>query len=82
MNPQPEQRLDPKVTPDASEIQHAVDEDKFARPQPTDEQHDIDSMAKPAGVEMPDREPLHIKDKMDERDSDRWQLDPDSKFER
>jgi hypothetical protein len=41
-------------------------------------QNDTEDLAQAAGVSVDDRSPLHIKDTLDDRDRDRWELDPDS----
>lgn len=40
--------------------------------------HSIDNIAAKAGVETPPEEALHTQEKLEQRDQERWQLDPDS----
>lgn len=58
-----------KVIPDAP-VAEAMD----AVP----ERHDVESLADSVGIDTPDAEPLEVKSQLDERDEQRWQLDPDS----
>ncbi|WP_416666103.1 DUF6335 family protein [Egbenema bharatensis] len=39
----------------------------------------VDDMADAIGVEMRDREPIAMKDKLERRDQKRYELDPDSR---
>ena len=41
-------------------------------------EHSIDNIAAKAGVEVPPEEALHTQEKLEQRDQERWQLDPDS----
>ena len=40
--------------------------------------NDTELLAVAAGIEIPDETPLHLKEMMEERDLDRWELDEDS----
>ncbi|EAW33540.1 DUF6335 family protein [Lyngbya sp. PCC 8106] len=42
------------------------------------ERHDTESLADAVGIDTPDTKPLEVKSKLDQRDEQRWQLDPDS----
>lgn len=46
--------------------------------EPRPEHNDIDNIAANAGIETPGEEALHTKEKLEQRDQQRWQLDPDS----
>jgi len=46
--------------------------------EPMPEHNNIDEIAANAGVEMSEGEPLHTKEILENRDEQRWQLDPDS----
>ena len=46
--------------------------------EPTPEHNGIDQIAARAGVETSGEEPLHTKEVLEQRDQERWQLDPDS----
>ncbi|MEO0374146.1 MAG: DUF6335 family protein [Cyanobacteria bacterium P01_A01_bin.17] len=50
---------------------------KAGEVEPTPE-HSIDNIAAKAGVEMPAGEVLHTQEKLEQRDQERWQLDPES----
>lgn len=50
---------------------------KAGEVEPTPE-HSIDKIASKAGVEMSEGETLHTKETLEQRDQERWQLDPDS----
>lgn len=41
-------------------------------------QNDTEELAAAAGVEINDRSPVRIKETIDRRDVDRWELNPDS----
>ncbi len=55
-----------------------VPEKAVAATEPFPERHDVDRLADAIGVEMDDSQPLEMKEKLEERDRERWQLDPDS----
>ncbi len=42
------------------------------------EQNDIDELGEAAGIEIPDGGILHTTEMLERRDTDRWELDPDS----
>jgi Family of unknown function (DUF6335) len=42
------------------------------------EQNDIDDLGDAAGIEIPDGGILHTTEMLEHRDTDRWELDPDS----
>ncbi len=42
------------------------------------EQNDIDELGSAAGIDLPDGGMLHTTQMLERRDSDRWELDPDS----
>ncbi len=42
------------------------------------EQNDIDELGEAAGIEIPDGGILHTTEMLEHRDTDRWELDPDS----
>lgn len=46
--------------------------------EPTPDRDTISSLAKAVGVEIPAGEPVRTKSVLDERDDNRWELDPDS----
>lgn len=41
-------------------------------------QNDTEDMAIAVGITIPDESPLHFKEMMQDRDLDRWELDPES----
>ena len=45
---------------------------------PTPGQNNVDDIAASAGVEFSDSEPIAVKEELEERDRQRWALDPDS----
>lgn len=45
---------------------------------PTPDQGDVDDIGRAVGLQYQDDEQLHTTDKVDERDRDRWELDPAS----
>lgn len=45
---------------------------------PTPDQDNVDAIADAVGVSMDDDEDISIKQTLEERDDQRWQLDPDS----
>jgi hypothetical protein len=51
------------------------EEEKFAQTEPFDEANDVDELSKQAGLEMSDQEELGLKDKLEERDDNRLDLD-------
>lgn len=66
--------------PDALEYQaEVVGEESIGGTTPTPEQNDVDDIAAAVGIDtQPDR-PVAVKDEMDRRDRQRFELDPDSK---
>lgn len=81
--------IDPNIGSESypsPEDAQATHQEEFANTQPFMERQDaddanfnnIDQMAEAAGVETNDFESLRIKDKVAKRDSNRYQLDPDS----
>ncbi|NES03828.1 MAG: hypothetical protein F6K22_13855 [Okeania sp. SIO2F4] len=55
-----------------------VGEEAVGGTTPTPGQNNVDNIAASAGVEIPDFEEIDIMEKMEERDRNRWQLDPTS----
>jgi hypothetical protein len=51
------------------------EEEKFAQTEPFDEANDVDELSKQAGLEMSDSEELGLKDKLEQRDDNRLDLD-------
>jgi hypothetical protein len=49
-----------------------------AATEPIAEVHDVNQLADAAGVDIPEEEPLNMKERLDQRDEQRWQLDPES----
>ncbi len=45
---------------------------------PTPDQDQVDELGGAVGITYSDTEPLHTADKLDQRDRDRWELDPAS----
>ncbi|MBE9079023.1 hypothetical protein IQ241_17255 [Romeria aff. gracilis LEGE 07310] len=60
--------------------QQAVDgQSAYAgNPNPTPDHNSIDMLSEQAGLDMSAGEDLQVKEKLDERDDDRWELDPGS----
>ncbi|NEP18426.1 MAG: hypothetical protein F6J97_16235 [Leptolyngbya sp. SIO4C1] len=60
--------------------QQAVDgQSAFAGdPEPVPEESTVDALATEAGLDMSAGEPVQTKAKLEQRDEDRWELDPDS----
>jgi Family of unknown function (DUF6335) len=44
-------------------------------------QNDTEELAEAAGITVDDESPLNIEDTLEDRDRDRWELDPDSATE-
>lgn len=55
-----------------------VGEEAVGGTTPTPGQNNVDNIAASAGVEISDFEEINIMEKMEERDQNRWQLDPAS----
>jgi hypothetical protein len=51
--------------------------EKFANTEPFAESHNVDKLGKDAGLDMSEEEQLGLKDKLDERDDDRLDLNPE-----
>lgn len=51
------------------------EEEKFAKTEPFAEVNDVERLSKHAGLEMSDDEELGLKDKLEERDDNRLDLD-------
>ncbi|MGV2830459.1 DUF6335 family protein [Myxosarcina sp. GI1(2024)] len=51
--------------------------EKFANTEPFEETHNVDKLGKDAGLNMSEEEQLGLKDKLDERDDGRLDLDPE-----
>jgi hypothetical protein len=51
------------------------EQEKFAQTEPFDEVNDVDQLNEQAGLEMSDNEELGLKDKLEERDDHRLDLD-------
>ncbi|MGC9504284.1 DUF6335 family protein [Baaleninema sp.] len=65
-------------TPDATTPPVRKVEDAISDTKPMVDRQGVDDMATEAGAELAPEEPLHLKDKLEERDEERWQLDADS----
>jgi hypothetical protein len=52
-----------------------TDDEKFAQTEPFDEANDVDELSKQAGLEMSDHEELGLKDKLEQRDDSRLDMD-------
>jgi Family of unknown function (DUF6335) len=52
-----------------------TDDEKFAQTEPFDEANDVDELSKQAGLEMSDSEELGLKDKLEQRDDSRLDMD-------
>lgn len=84
MNEQSNQtNKDPDLTGgdlDANQYQaEVVGEEAVGGLTPTPDQSIVDELAASTGVEIQDFETLAMEDKLDERDNNRWELEPDSK---
>ncbi|MGB3536102.1 MAG: DUF6335 family protein [Microcoleaceae cyanobacterium] len=55
-----------------------IPDQPVAATEPIPERHDVDDIASEMGVEIANEEPVQMKEKLDQRDEQRWQLDPDS----
>jgi hypothetical protein len=55
-----------------------VGEEAVGGTTPTPDQNIVEDLAISAGVQTPDWEPLHTSEMLEERDSHRWELDPES----
>ncbi|WP_036485896.1 DUF6335 family protein [Myxosarcina sp. GI1] len=51
-------------------------QEKFANTEPFAEGHDADKLGKKAGIKMSEAEELGLKDKLEERDDSRLELNP------
>ena len=56
-----------------------VGEEAVGGATPTPGQNNVQDIAASAGVEFSDSEPIAVKEELEERDRDRWELDPASK---
>ncbi|MBE9111840.1 hypothetical protein IQ273_20745 [Nodosilinea sp. LEGE 07298] len=56
-----------------------VGEEAIGGTTPTPDQNNIDEIAAAAGIDTQAEEPVAVKDEMDRRDDQRFELDPDSK---
>ncbi|PPT05992.1 hypothetical protein CKA32_004464 [Geitlerinema sp. FC II] len=65
-------------TPDATTPPVRKVEDAVSDTKPMVERRGVDNMAAEVGAELEPEEPLHLKDKLEKRDEERWQLDADS----
>lgn len=45
---------------------------------PTPDQDVVDEIGAAAGVPIPDEQPIQVRDRLEARDEERWELDPDS----
>lgn len=50
-------------------------QEKFAQTEPFDEINDVDKLGKHAGLETPDSEELGLKEKLEQRDEERLDID-------
>jgi hypothetical protein len=66
---------DTEVNEDRAEVDG---EEAVGGTTPTPDQDIVDDIARSAGVETADRHPLRVKELVDRRDDERWELDPDS----
>jgi len=55
-----------------------VGEEAVGGTTPTPDQNIVEDLAISAGVQTPDWQPLHTNEMLEERDSHRWELDPES----
>lgn len=55
-----------------------IPDQPVAATEPFPERHDVDQLADTMGVEIANEEPVKMKEKLEQRDQNRWQLDPDS----
>ena len=55
-----------------------VGEESVSGGNPTPDQDDVDELGKAMGVTFDDNEPLDFSEKIEKRDTDRWELDPAS----
>ncbi|WP_052049924.1 DUF6335 family protein [Leptolyngbya sp. KIOST-1] len=66
--------------PDAmTEQAKVVGEEAIGGTTPTPDQNNIDEIAAAAGIDTQAEQPVAVKDEMDRRDQQRFELDPDSK---
>jgi hypothetical protein len=56
-----------------------VGEEAVGATTPTPGQNNVEDIAASAGVEFSDSEPIAVREELEERDRDRWELDPASK---
>ncbi len=59
-------------------LARVVGEEAVGGTTPTPDQNVVEDLAISAGVQTPDRVPLHTSEMLEERDSHRWELDPES----
>jgi hypothetical protein len=59
-------------------LARVVGEEAVGGTAPTPDQNVVEDLAISAGVQTPDRVPLHTSEMLEERDSHRWELDPES----
>lgn len=59
-------------------LARVVGEEAVGGTTPTPDQNIVEDLAVSAGVQTPDRVPLHTSEMLEERDSHRWELDPES----
>lgn len=59
-------------------LARVVGEEAVGGTTPTPDQNVVEDLAISAGVQTPDRVPLHTNEMLEERDSHRWELDPES----
>lgn len=55
-----------------------IPDQPVAATEPIAEVHDVNQLADAVGVDIPEEKPVNMKEKLDQRDEQRWQLDPDS----
>ncbi|MGF1490012.1 MAG: DUF6335 family protein [Prochloraceae cyanobacterium] len=53
--------------------------EEFAKTQPFPNENDPDRIAEPMGVQQEAEKPLNIKEKLERRDKNPFELDPDSR---
>jgi hypothetical protein len=59
-------------------LARVVGEEAVGGTTPTPDQNVVEDLAISAGVQTPDSVPLHTSEMLEERDSHRWELDPES----
>lgn len=66
--------------PDAMNYQaKVVGEEAIGGTTPTPDQNNVDEIMAAVGIDTEDEQPVAVKDEMDRRDDQRFELDPDSK---